>query len=26
MTSKPIEMPQVARDVLESVGVSLPGM
>jgi hypothetical protein len=26
ITSKPMEMPQVARDVLEQVGVSLPGM
>ncbi|TJZ76209.1 hypothetical protein [Chitiniphilus eburneus] len=26
ITSKPIEMPRVARDVLDSVGISLPGM
>lgn len=25
ITSKPIEMPQIARDVLDSAGVSLPG-
>jgi len=26
ITSKPIEMPQMARDVLDQVGISLPGM
>ncbi|GAA5785133.1 hypothetical protein GCM10007860_33580 [Chitiniphilus shinanonensis] len=26
ITSKPIEMPRAARDVLDSVGISLPGM